>query len=110
MDDSNETTGMKFRLGLMIICGFVILVTLIVIFSDWQSIFAGNRYKVLILFPNSPGVKENTPIMQSGILIGRVRKVELVDQGAMVTAFIESQYTLYDNQAFRLTLNILGDA
>lgn len=110
MDDSNETVGMKFRLGLMIICGFVILVTLIVIFSDWQSIFAGNRYKVNVLFPNAPGVKENTPIMQSGILIGRVRKVELVEQGAMVTAFIESQYLLYDNQIFRLTLNLLGDA
>ena len=110
MDDSNETVGMKFRLGLMIICGFVILVTLIVIFSDWQSIFAGNRYKVNVLFPNAPGVKENTPIMQSGILIGRVRKVELVEQGAMVTAFIESQYKLYDNQIFRLTLNLLGDA
>ncbi|MBR5710988.1 MAG: MCE family protein [Thermoguttaceae bacterium] len=110
MDDSNETTGMKFRLGLMIIFGFVILVTLIVIFSDWQSIFAGNRYKVNVLFQNAPGVKENTPIKQSGILIGRVRKVELVEQGAMVTAFIETQYKLYDNQAFRLTLNILGDA
>ena len=110
MDDSNETAGMKFRLGLMIICGFVILVTLIVIFSDWQSIFAGNRYKVNVIFQNAPGVKENTPIKQSGILIGRVRKVELVDQGALVTAFIETQYKLYNNQAFRLTLNILGDA
>ena len=110
MDDSNETTGMKFRLGLMIISGFAILVTLIVIFSDWHSIFAGNRYKVNILFQNAPGVKENTPIKQSGILIGRVRKVELVEQGAMVTAFIETQYKLYDNQVFRLTLNILGDA
>ena len=110
MDDSNETIGMKFRLGLMIISGFVILVTLIVIFSDWHSIFAGNRYKVNVLFPNAPGVKENTPIKQSGILIGRVRKVELVEQGAMVTAFIETQYKLYDNQVFRLTLNILGDA
>ena len=110
MDDSNETIGMKFRLGLMIICGFVILVTLIVIFSDWQSIFAGNRYKVNVIFQNAPGVKENTPIKQSGILIGRVRKVELVDQGALVTAFIETQYKLYNNQAFRLTLNILGDA
>ena len=110
MDDLNETIGMKFRLGLMIITGFVILVTLIVIFSDWQSIFAGNRYKVNVLFSNAPGVKENTPVKQSGILIGRVRKVELVEQGAMVTAFIETQYKLYDNQVFRLTLNILGDA
>lgn len=110
MDDSNETTGMKFRLGLMIICGFAILVTLIVIFSDWHSIFAGNRYKVNVIFDNAPGVKENTPIKQSGILIGRVRKVELVERGAMVTAFIETQYKLYDNQVFRLTLNILGDA
>ena len=110
MDDSNETTGMKFRLGLMIISGFAILVTLIVIFSDWHSIFAGNRYKVNVIFDNAPGVKENTPIKQSGILIGRVRKVELVEKGAMVTAFIETQYKLYDNQVFRLTLNILGDA
>ena len=102
MDDLNETIGMKFRLGLMIITGFVILVTLIVIFSDWQSIFAGNRYKVNVLFSNAPGVKENTPVKQSGILIGRVRKVELVEQGAMVTAFIETQYKLYDNQVFRL--------
>lgn len=110
MEDTSETRGMKFRLGLMIIVGFIILVVLIVIFSDWQSIFSGNRYKINVLLPNAPGVKENTPVRQSGILIGRVRKVALVDQGAMVTVFVDTKYKLYNNQVFRLSLNILGDA
>ncbi len=110
MDETNDARGMKFRLGLMIIAGFIILVVLIVIFSDWQSIFSGNTYKVNVILPNAPGVKENTPVKQSGILVGRVKKVALVEQGALLTIFISDKFKLYNNQVFRLSLNILGDA
>lgn len=110
MDNPESMRSMQFRLGLMIIAGFFMLGTLIYIFSDWKSLYAGDSYPIQIAFENAPNVKENTPVRRSGVLIGRVSKVHLTTDGVIISANIHRPFEILDNQVCQLSQNLLGDA
>ena len=110
MDSTESMRSMQFRLGLMIIAGFIMLGTLIYIFSDWKSLCAGDSYPIQIEFDSAPNVKENTPVRRSGVLIGRVSKVHLTTDGVIISANIQKAFEILDNQVCQLSQNILGDA
>ncbi len=47
-------------------------------------------YTIHIRFTDAPGVRSDTPVKKSGVLIGRVSNVELLDEGGvLVTARID---------------------
>lgn len=100
----------QFRVGLMVLATFISLAILILLFGESRSIWKGG-YTILVQFADAPGVTENTPIKKSGILIGRVTKVELREEGGvLVTARIEEDKVLRHNEVCRITSSFLGDS
>ncbi|MDO4570434.1 MAG: hypothetical protein Q4D38_08630 [Planctomycetia bacterium] len=105
----NERT-MQLRLGIAVLASLVIIAILLT-FLGSQKKFSSSGYTIYIQLADAPGVMENTPIYQSGILIGRVSKVDLVrDKGVLVTARIFHDHVLYTDQQCNLTTTLLGDA
>ncbi|MDO4584119.1 MAG: MlaD family protein [Planctomycetia bacterium] len=105
----NERT-MQLRLGAAVLASLVIIGILLT-FLGANNHFLGSHYTIYIHLDDAPGVVENTPIYQSGILIGRVQKVSLLeDEGVLVSARIFGDKTLYHDQQCSLSTSFLGDA
>lgn len=100
----------QFRVGVMVLATLIILAILLLLFGDLPSLVKGT-YTVHMSFPQAPGVSVDTPVRVNGILIGRVRSVELDDKvGVVVTTKIEEKYRLYRNQMAKIGGSLLGDA
>ncbi|MDO4630190.1 MAG: hypothetical protein Q4C70_13505, partial [Planctomycetia bacterium] len=105
----NERT-MKLRLGAAVVLSIVIIIIFLSFLGSREK-FAMSSYEIKIQLVDAPNVVENTPIYQSGILIGRVGKVELTENnGVLVTARIYNDHKLYHDQECHLTSSLLGDA
>lgn len=58
-----------------------------------------------------PGVTDASPVRKSGILIGRVVTVELLDEGAaLVTAEIDRDRRLFNDEVCRINRTLFGDS
>ena len=100
----------QFRVGVMVLATVLILAILLLLFGDLPSLVKGT-YTVNFAFPQAPGVMQDTPIRVNGVLIGRVREVQLDEKvGVMITATIEDKYVLYRDQVGRIGGSLLGDA
>lgn len=100
----------QFRVGVMVLATFIITLILVILFGGQQAVFKPMS-TYYIKFTDAPGVSRNTPIQMSGIVIGRVEKVDLAkDGGAVVTAKIYEERTIRKNQVCRISSSILGDA
>ncbi len=102
---------MQFRVGVIVFATAIIAGLLVLVFTPVRS-FLEEYQTIYIKFPSAPGVTPNTPIRKSGILIGRVTDVQLTDDGsAMITAAIQTKYTLRHNEVPRIGGgSLLGDA
>ncbi len=101
---------MKLRLGAAVVLSVVIIMVFLTFLGSREK-FASSSYRIKIQMVDAPNVVENTPIYQSGILIGRVSKVELTDtKGVIITARIYNKHKLYHDQECRLASTLLGDA
>ncbi len=107
MDDR----GLQFRVGLLVVATIIIAVILVERLGEMPGI-AKNQYTIYVRFPQAPGVAVNTPVLKSGILVGRVSRVTLLDDGGVVvTARIDSNRQLKNNEICRISSgSILGDA
>lgn len=107
---------MQFRIGVMVLGSVIITGTLVLLFGPETNISEllqlGGKYTLQIEFAEAPGVRENTPVLKSGIVIGRVTKVELIERGrlALVTARIQDDMKIYDNETCRINRSLLGDS
>jgi phospholipid/cholesterol/gamma-HCH transport system substrate-binding protein len=100
----------QFRVGVMVLATIIILAILLLLFGDLPSLVKGTR-TIYIEFPQAPGVTPDTPVRVNGVLIGRIKEVELNDQvGVLLTAKIEEKYELRKNQMARIGGSLLGDA
>lgn len=105
----NERT-MKLRLGAAVVLSIVIIIIFLSALGSREK-FSISSYTIKIQLVDAPNVVEYTPIFQSGILIGRVSKVELVPgKGVIVTARIFNDHKLFHDQECHLTSTLLGDA
>jgi phospholipid/cholesterol/gamma-HCH transport system substrate-binding protein len=92
----------------MVLATLFIAGILILLFSDARSLVRPT-YTIHMHFTDAPGVTEGTPVRKSGILIGRVTKVEFADQGGVnVTAAIDRHVALYRNEIPQVTGSLLG--
>ena len=92
----------------MVISTMFIAGVLILLFGDTRSFLSGS-YTVYIHFTDAPGVTEGTPVRKSGILIGRVHKVEFAKQGGVIVeAQITSGVKLYHNEVPQVSGSLLG--
>ena len=105
-----------FRTGITVLASILAAVILSLLFGpqgDFADVFQLNKkYTIRIEFEEAPGVRENTPIKKSGIVIGRVATVELLDQGraALVVARIDDGMKIFDNEVCRINRSLLGDS
>jgi phospholipid/cholesterol/gamma-HCH transport system substrate-binding protein len=97
--------------GVLVAAAVILLLFLAFLFGGFPQMMAG-QYTLFIHFPSAPGVSESTPVRKSGILIGRVERVELQETGGvLVTAKIDRGRKLYRNEVVRIrTGTIFGDA
>ncbi len=108
-----------------------ILITLILVFmfGDFHQIIHGT-YEVRVWLRDAPGVAVDTPVRKSGILIGRVTRVEFAEgissaeeirsglgiseaefeRGVVLTMAIQKDKRIYQDEVARVRTSLLGDA
>jgi phospholipid/cholesterol/gamma-HCH transport system substrate-binding protein len=100
----------QFRVGVMVLATIIILGILLLLFGDLPSLVKGT-YEVRFEFAQAPGVTPDTPVRVNGVLIGRVKSVELDARvGVMVVTKIEEKFELRKTQMGRIGGSLLGDA
>ncbi len=101
----------QFRIGVVVLAAAIITFFLVILFGGWSTYFGGH-YTVFIRFRQAPGVTVDTPVRKSGVLIGRVSNVTLLEEGGVLVASrIEGKYTLRRNEVCRIASgSLLGDA
>lgn len=111
MDDRN----MQFRVGVLVFASAIITAILALLFlRDFNALGRGSR-TIVVKFPSAPGVNRDTPVQKSGILVGRVKDVQLSkdpdDPGVVITAWLDAQHIIRRNEVCRITSkSLLGDA
>lgn len=106
----------QFRVGVMVLATLIIAAILIVMLGEFPTPFR-RAYTIEVIFPEAPGVKEGTPVRKSGIRVGRVTRVgfaaddpRFADQrGVIVTAEIDSDKKLYEDEVCQIRSSLLGD-
>ncbi len=107
---------MQWRTGLVVLFASLAATVLALSFADKDSSFSLQRlwrpnYRISIVFPEAPGVSDASPVRKSGIRIGRVVKVELLDEGgALVIAEIDRDRKLFDDEICRINRTLFGDS
>jgi phospholipid/cholesterol/gamma-HCH transport system substrate-binding protein len=102
---------LRIRVGVVVLAALIATVILVMLFGAWPTMLQ-SQYDVNIKFPEAPGIAVDTPVRKSGVLIGRVSGVELLDEGGvLVSAKIFEDYKLRGNETCRIgTGSLLGDA
>jgi phospholipid/cholesterol/gamma-HCH transport system substrate-binding protein len=100
---------MQFRVGVMFLFALLVTGILLVMFGKLPDL-TGSTYTVRVRFEDAGGVNKNTPVRKSGILIGRVKDVELIDEDSkvLVTAEIQTGKFIYQNEDCYVTRNLLS--
>ncbi len=101
---------MQFLVGVMVFFTVIIIIFLAVLLGGLGS-FIPHPPNISFVFSEAPGVIEGTPVKKSGILIGRVTKVELVAAGgALVRAHIDEEKLnlIYQNEEARIHASLVG--
>ena len=113
-DRNMDERTMQFRTGVMVICAFILVAILVVLFGELPSTFSEivpwitPTYTIFIDFDRAPGVAIDTPVRKNGILIGRVRNVKLERDGVLITAAIDEGRRIYTSEVCRLSRSVLG--
>ena len=83
---------------------------MMLLFVRVPAIVSGTQ-TVYFRFPEAPGVSVDTPVRKSGILVGRVKEIELTDDGGvLVKAEVDADKPIFANEVPRIGLSFLGDA
>jgi len=109
-----DTQRQEFRIGIMVLACIVSLTLMTVFFGKGQPIgFGGEDSQVLVRFQRAPGIKRNVSVFKSGIEIGRVTRVELVnnDREVEVTISLDRNRKIYTDEECRVYQSfVMGDA
>lgn len=102
---------LQFRVGVVVVASAIITVILVMLFGAWPGVWEG-RYEINVKFPEAPGITIDTPVRKSGVLIGRVSNVQLLEEGGVLVGMrIFNQFKLRRHETCRIgTGSLLGDA
>jgi phospholipid/cholesterol/gamma-HCH transport system substrate-binding protein len=101
---------MQFRVGVVVLATAIITGILIVLFGDLPSLVQAT-YPLKMSFTDARGVADGTPVRKNGILVGRVKSVQLDELGGViVVADIDSYIKIYTDEQPRIASTLLGDA
>jgi phospholipid/cholesterol/gamma-HCH transport system substrate-binding protein len=100
----------QFRVGVTVLAALLITGIMLLLFGGVRSIVGGS-YVVYIKFRSAPGVSQDTPVRKSGILIGRVKKVQFApDNDVLITAAIDNGIELFTDEIVQIKSGFLGNA
>jgi phospholipid/cholesterol/gamma-HCH transport system substrate-binding protein len=98
----------QFRVGVMILATILITIILVFLFGEGPQTF-GRRIAVRIVFTEAPMVMVNTPVKKSGVVIGRVTGVTLLDDGRVsVSASIDDDKPVFTTDVARISASLIG--
>src|SRR5688500_2536423 len=102
---------LRLRVGVVVLAAALITAFLVARFGDLPLPGAGT-YTVFVRFPRAPGVTQGTPVRMSGVQIGRVTRLELLQPtGVRVVAEIDRGRVILDSDACWITTaSVLGDS
>lgn len=104
-----EDRKIKFRVGVMVFSTGLITAILIVLLGDRPALLH-KTWPIEIHLPDAPSVSENTPIRKSGVLVGRVTKVELIPAGGVIVkAAIDEGVKINTNEVCQVQSSLFGD-
>lgn len=103
-----DSQVLKFRVGVAVLAGLVLLAVLAVLFGDFSPWTPG--YDIYVRLPDATGVGQGTPVRKSGLLIGRVSDLKLVDEGVLLTLHIHRNIKLTSDETCVLRTSLFGDA
>ena len=84
---------LQLRVGIFVLLAIIILLALIYLNSEvWKG-----QYTVFLKPQTAPGVKTNTPVRKNGVLIGRVRDVQTLDDAVTIALRIDNDERIYEN-------------
>jgi phospholipid/cholesterol/gamma-HCH transport system substrate-binding protein len=98
----------QFRVGAMVLGALIATAILLVMFGKLPQV---SKREVRITCDNAAGTTKWTPVRKSGILIGRVAKVDLVhgDRDVEITLDIQKDKTIYKDEDCLIAREMLGD-
>ncbi|NLX13947.1 MAG: MCE family protein [Phycisphaerales bacterium] len=99
-------------IGLFVLGGLVSLAVLIVLFGEGRGMFS-TGYIVIAKFDSVMGVRQGTDVNLAGVWVGKVNKVELIDEsnptaGARALMEINQNYLIDINSIANVYTPILG--
>lgn len=103
-----DSQVLKFRVGVTVLAGFVLMAVLAALFGDLSRWTPG--YDLHVRLSDATGVQRGTPVRKSGLLIGRVSDLKLVDDGVLLTLRINRDVTLTSDETCTLRTSLFGDA
>jgi ABC-type transporter Mla subunit MlaD len=104
---------MQFRVGVVVFATMIIgglLATLNAPLPTGWLPWGRTSYRVGIRLNEAPGVAPNTPVRRNGILIGRVSRIEDLQDAIVVWANIDGDRPLYPQYEPQVRTTVLGDA
>src|SRR5262245_21545374 len=102
---------LRLRVGVVVLAAALITAFLVARFGD-LPLPGGGTYTLFVRFPRAPGITEGSPVRMSGVQIGRVTRLELLQPtGVRITAEIDRNRTILDSDACWITsASVLGDS
>lgn len=99
------------KVGMFVFVGAILVALLILNFSSGIT-FLNPTYSLHVILPNAAGLKPTADVMMAGVSIGKVRFMQLGDDGKTVdiTVSILSKYKIHKDAQFQIdSLGFLGD-
>src|SRR5262245_1269724 len=102
---------LRLRVGVVVLAAAMITAFLVARFGD-LPLLGTRTYTIYVKFPRAPGVSIGTPVRISGVQIGKVSDLQLVDPSAVrFETEIESGRTILDCYTCIITsASVLGDS
>ncbi len=102
---------LRLRVGVVVLAAALITAFLVARFGD-LPLPGGGTYTIFVRFPRAPGITQGSPVRMSGVQIGRVMSLELLQPtGVRVVAEIDRGRTILDSDAcFITSASVLGDS
>lgn len=107
-----ERSGKDVWVGLFVIAGVAALVFLALQAANLLSFNIQSGYKVLARFDNIGGLKRNSPVKSSGVVVGRVESIGFDNKSfqASVQLELQARYAFPKDSSVKiLTSGLLGE-
>ena len=82
-----KTTSQKFKLGVFVVVGTVLLITALYSVGNRQNIF-GRNIMIVTCFNNVNGLELGNNVRYSGINVGTVRKIEMINHNQVLVEML----------------------